>query len=88
VSHAEPITVESLGGERYRVRIGSRTQHEVTAVPAVLARVARPDETPETTIRRSFEFLLQREPPESILRRFALADIGRYFPEFWTAMTR
>jgi len=87
VSADDAITVEALGGDRYRVRIGSRTEHEVTAVPAVLARVATRDESPEMTIRRSFEFLLEKEPPESILRRFALEDIGRYFPEFWRVMT-
>jgi hypothetical protein len=29
-----------------------------------------------------FEFLLARESKESILRSFALPEIGRYFPEF------
>ena len=33
-------------------------------------------------IRASFEFLLQREPPSSILADFELSTIERYFPEF------
>jgi len=33
-------------------------------------------------VRRSFEFLLEREPPESILREFDLSAIERYFPEY------
>jgi hypothetical protein len=33
-------------------------------------------------VRRSFEFLLDNEPKESILARFDLAVIGRYFPQF------
>ena len=33
-------------------------------------------------VRRSFEFLLEREPPESILRSFDLTVIGRYFPDY------
>ena len=31
---------------------------------------------------RAFEFLLAREPASQILRRFDVADIARYFPEF------
>lgn len=33
-------------------------------------------------VRRSFEFLLAREPKESILRKFNLRDIEHYFPEY------
>lgn len=37
-------------------------------------------------VRRSFAFLLENEPPESILRRFDLREIERYFPEYPEAM--
>ena len=43
-------------------------------------------ESPDGLVRRSFEFLLARERKESILRSFALTDIGRYFPEFEDAI--
>lgn len=33
-------------------------------------------------VRRSFTFLLAREPNTSILREFSLADIARFFPEY------
>jgi hypothetical protein len=36
----------------------------------------------EDLVLRSFEFLLRREPPGSILRRFDLSAIERYFPEY------
>jgi len=36
----------------------------------------------EDLVRRSFDFLLQREPPSSILRTFDLSVIERYFPEY------
>lgn len=36
----------------------------------------------EDLVMRSFKFLLEREPPQSILRRFSLPDIERYFPEY------
>jgi hypothetical protein len=80
------VTVSALGEDRYTVRVGGRTEHRVTARPAVLERVARPGEAPEETLRRAFDFLLEREPPDSILRSFDLEDIARYFPEFWETM--
>jgi hypothetical protein len=33
-------------------------------------------------VKRSFEFLLAREPNTSILREFDLSTIERYFPEY------
>ena len=35
---------------------------------------------PDALVRAAFDFLLTREPRESILRRFDLPVIGRYFP--------
>jgi hypothetical protein len=35
---------------------------------------------------QSFEFLLDREPATSILRRFSLDVIGDYFPEYRAEM--
>ena len=40
------------------------------------------DYTPDKLIEASFEFLLDREPKESILSRFDLPVINRYFPEY------
>lgn len=39
-------------------------------------------EGPEELVRRSFKFLLEREPKESILREFNLRVINTYFPEY------
>ena len=36
----------------------------------------------EELIKKSFKFLLEREPKESILSRFNLRIINQYFPEF------
>jgi len=38
--------------------------------------------TREELIKNSFEFLLEREPKESILAKFNLRIISHYFPEF------
>jgi hypothetical protein len=61
---------------------GSTSRHRVLVSHADLARLAPADEGPEDLVRRSFEFLLEREPKESILASFELSLIGRYFPEY------
>ena len=61
---------------------GSSSRHEVTVTRAVLERLAPGADDPVDLVRRSFAFLLEREPKESILRSFDLPEIGRYFPEY------
>ena len=39
-------------------------------------------------VRRSFEFLLAREPNTQILAEFDLSTIERYFPEYREAVSR
>jgi hypothetical protein len=39
-------------------------------------------------VRRSFDFLLAREPNTSILREFDLSTIERYFPEYAREIVR
>jgi hypothetical protein len=60
---------------------GTETIHSVALQAELLARLS-PGESPEDFVRRCFEFLLEREPKESILRHFDVAAIGGYFPEF------
>ena len=65
-------------------RRGRRTDHTVTVSPGALARWARgsAQQDVEDLVRRSFEFLLEREPPSAILRSFDLSVIESYFPEY------
>ena len=67
-----------------------RTKHVVTVKPADLARWAAGSEQNdvEDLVARSFEFLLEREPPSSILATFDLSVIQRYFPEYDSAFKR
>ena len=79
------IEVEKLDASKFRVRViepGSESTHEVTLDAKNHAKLAGDAATPEELIRKSFEFLLEREPKESILGRFDLPVIGRYFPEY------
>jgi hypothetical protein len=63
---------------------GESTQHTVTVSAAEVARwsTGAQRKDVEELVVRSFEFLLEREPPSSILRRFELSAIQRYFPEY------
>ena len=83
------IAVEPLGGDRWRVRVEGppATEHEVSVAADYAAKLA-PGEPVEELLRRSFEFLLEREPNTSILRRFELPVIGRYFPEYERTISR
>ena len=53
----------------------------------VLERLAPGADDPIDLVRRSFAFLLEREPKESILRSFDLPEIGRYFPDYERSIT-
>lgn len=59
-------------------------QYEVAVRPSDVARWASGDDRAavEDLVSRSFAFLLEREPPSSILARFDLPTIERYFPEY------
>ena len=73
------------GGWTCRVTVGGRgvpTTHDVAVTDADLARLAPGAADPADLVARSFAFLLAREPKESILRRFDLTVVARYFPEY------
>jgi hypothetical protein len=66
------------------VREGRSTSHHtVTLDPALLARLAG-GASATTFIEAVFDFLLEREPKESILSRFDVSVVSRYFSEFET----
>jgi hypothetical protein len=60
---------------------GGQTRHRVTMSQATFEKVSGAS-APEALIRAAFAFLLDRESKESILARFDVTVISRYFPEF------
>lgn len=64
------------------VEIDTRTEHEVTLDDEYYRILTHSEMTREELIKRSFEFLLEREPKESILSKFNLKIIKNYFPEY------
>jgi hypothetical protein len=58
------------------------TRHDVTMAQETSDRLTVGKHTPERCLEAAFRFLLDREPKESILSRFDVTVISRYFPEF------
>ena len=58
------------------------SQHDVRVAQADIDRIAPSASDPIRLVEAAFGFLLEREGPESILRSFALSEIGRYFPGY------
>lgn len=82
---AAEISVRSTEKSRYEVVVreaGGETRHVVSVEPDYARKLAGTRVSTEELIRRSFEFLLEHEPKESILTRFDLRDISRYFPDY------
>jgi hypothetical protein len=78
------ITVEKISDSKFKVTVASNTKttHEVTVSPSYYKKLTNEKVSPETLIKKSFEFLLEREPNTSILSAFDLTVINQYFPEY------
>lgn len=67
---------------------GTETHHKVTMSKPTYDRLTRGRCTPERCVEAAFHFLLDREPKESILGRFDVTIISRYFSEFERELPR
>ena len=79
------------GATRYSVRVregDSSTVHVVTVASHDLERLGARYPSSEAFVTSCFDFLLEREPKESILPSFDVSVIGGYFPEFERVISR
>ena len=78
------ITVDKINDTTFRVTVegSTRTTHEVTVSSTYYRELTAGNVPCETLIKKSFEFLLEREPNTSILSSFDLTVINQYFPEY------
>jgi hypothetical protein len=78
------IAVRKINDATFEVTVTSEstTTHRVTVSSGYYQKLSGGKVPPEDLIRKSFEFLLQREDNTSILRSFDLPTIARYFPEY------
>lgn len=61
---------------------GTSTSHRVELNKEDYENLTDGKVAPEELVQCSFEFLLEREPKESILSSFNVSIISRYFPEY------
>jgi len=61
---------------------GSATEHRVILSAEDYEAITDTEIDPDEFVKKSFEFLLEREPKESILGEFNLTEIGQSFPEY------
>ena len=69
------------------VESDTKTAHTVEVRKPYYEKLTGRKIPPEDLIKKSFEFLLEREPKESILRQFNLTKISYYFPEYEDEIT-
>jgi len=72
-------------GWQFQVEVeenGSKTSHLVRMSKDYFVKFSNRFSLPEELVKKSFEFLLEREPKESILKEFDIAVIKNYFPEY------
>lgn len=84
------IEVRAVDATTYEVTVTARTttRHTVTVKPGYAEQLVQGRAGMEELVEKSFVFLLDREPNTSILRRFDLPLIGRYFPEYEAEMRK
>lgn len=73
---------ETGQGWDFEVRVGGSSQFTVTVDSKDYERITNKKIQPNELVKRSFEFLLEREPKEAILRKFNIRVISTYFPEY------
>jgi hypothetical protein len=77
------VARQSDGSFAVKVRDGKAETGHVVSVPSGLeANLGLEGTSGEELVRASFAFLLDREPATSILPKFSLDVIPRYFPEY------
>jgi phenylalanyl-tRNA synthetase beta subunit len=85
------IKVQRIGEGEFETVVSDgsgETRHHVSMTRATYERLTGGKYTPETCVEAAFRFLLDREPKESILARFDVTVIARYFPEFEQELPR
>lgn len=78
------IEVTDQGDGTFRVTVTdgrSTSTHIVTVDPEESSGLPSGTSNKDL-VKASFRFLLEREPKESIMSRFDLSVIGRFFPEY------
>ncbi len=60
----------------------TESRHRVTMTESTYRKLTGEGVGPERCVEAAFQYLLDREPKESILSSFDITVISRYFPSF------
>jgi hypothetical protein len=84
------IQVTKIDNVNFQVTVSGQTTttHHVTLQDAYANKLTNNQFSKEVLVKKSFEFLLEREPNTSILRHFDLTVISRYFPEYEVTISK
>ncbi|MFW5431558.1 MAG: hypothetical protein ACKE5M_05975 [Methylophilaceae bacterium] len=78
------IDINEINAHTFKVTVtaGNTTEHVVNVDPAYAQKLTGGNMPAADLVKKSFEFLLERESSNSILRSFDLGVINRYFPAY------
>ena len=76
------ITELSMDKFEITVKADKLTKHVVTVTDQMLFNLTNNKISKEELLNYSFNFLLEREPNTSILSKFDIIVISKYFPEY------
>lgn len=78
------IDVREVNANTFHVTVSANrtTEHEVTVQPEYAFKLCNDSMSTSELVKKSFQFLLERESNTSILRKFDLGVINQYFPAY------
>ena len=76
------VTAKDQNTFEVTVTTVSTTTHIVTVSDTIHDKLTDGKISKETLLEKSFEFLLEREPNTSILLKFEIEVISKYFPDY------
>ena len=78
------LLITELSKDKFEITVNADklTKHVVSVTDQMLLNLTNNKISKEELLNFSFNFLLEREPNTSILSRFDIIVISKYFPEY------
>jgi hypothetical protein len=82
------IVTSAVDEQLYEAKVTVDGRHYAYRVSVPDGLIQRIGADPAAIVRATLAFLLDREPPTSIMERFDCSVVARYFPEYETELPR
>ena len=78
------LLITELSKDKFEITVNAdqKTKHVVSVTDQMLLNLTKNKISKEELLNFSFNFLLEREPNTSILSKFDIIVISKYFPEY------